>query len=89
MQIREPLEPRVEASSAVTAVVSELSARSKRLESAIDVARSTSISVAKAKRLLKEIQAQGAAAAAAGELTVARREAGQSASLKVRCVCTM
>lgn len=88
MQVREPLELLVEASSAVTALESELSTRSKRLESAIDVARSTSISVAKAKRLLKELQAQGAAAAAAGELTVARGESRQSACLKVRCLGT-
>ena len=76
--------------AAAAEVQAELTGRAARLETAIEAARSTNISVARAKRLQKELQAQAAAAAASVTLRTALEEAatsgGQLSSLQVRFV---
>ena len=74
--------------AAASEVQAELTGRAARLEAAIEAARSTNISVARAKRLQKELQAQAAAAAASATLRTALAEAaaagGQLSGLQVR-----
>ena len=66
----------------------EFAARMTTLESAIDHARDAGISVSRAKRLLKDMQAQAAAGAAAARLReVLKTRPCGSGLLKV-CACT-
>ena len=71
-------------------VQAELMDRAARLEAAIEAARSTNISVARAKRLQKELHSQAAAAAASMSLREALADVaaagGQLFSLQVRSV---
>ena len=71
-QVRAPLVAGQEGPAETQAVLSD---RAARLEAAIEAARSTNISVSRAKRLHKELQAQAAAAAASLVLGEAVAEA--------------
>ena len=57
--------------AAAEGIQGDLSRRAAQLEAGMEAARSTNISVARAKKLLKELQAQAAAAGAALELRAA------------------
>ena len=76
-QVRAPLDCALEKAGAAEAQA-VLSDRAARIEAAIEAARSTNISVARAKRLQKELQAQAAAAAASLVLGRAVAEAAMA-----------
>lgn len=89
LQVREPLalpagfESPIDGnqeSSAAAAAQAEIRTRLCWLDAAIEAARAANISVARAKRLAKELHVQGAAAAAALELQAVLRGSAADAS---------